>query len=149
MGWKSALGVIVLSLAAFGQEAIKMKSLEKGAFSGIQESRQVVITNQPEWVELWRQHTAQKIPPPPPPEIDFAKESVLFVSAGRKNTGGYAIEITGLKAAGKATEVTVATREPKPGGFNIQALTAPYHIVVVPKLEGDVKFQVVPNKEGG
>ena len=38
------------------------------------------------------------------------------------------------------------TRSPKPGGFQLQALSAPFHIVAVPKIEGEVKFTVEEGK---
>ena len=146
MGWKSAIGV---TLTAMATHAADLKTVEKGAFSGIQDPLQVVVTNQTQWAQLWTKHTARKEPKEPPPEIDFQKQSVIVVTMGRKNTGGYALEITDVRRSGDKTEVIVTSREPKAGGFSIQALTAPFHMVQVPKIEGQVEFKNAENKKGG
>lgn len=149
MGWKVAIGVLTLALASFADETNRVKTIEKGAFSGIQQPLQVVVTNKTQWAELWEKHTAKKLPKSPPPEINFAKESVIVVTAGRKNTGGYSVEISDVRRSGVKTEVLVSSQQPKPGGFNIQALTAPFHFVEVPKIEGETKFTTVESKQGG
>lgn len=121
-----------------------MRTIGKGAFSGIQETMEVVITNQTQWADIWNKHSARKTPVDAPPEVDFQKESVIFVALGQKRTGGYAVEIAGLQRANDKTEIMVKTRAPKPGGFQLQALSAPFHIVVVPKIDGTVKFTTKP-----
>ncbi len=113
MGWKLAIGAFVLAFTLFAEEAPRLKTLEKGNFSGIQEPLQLVVTNKAQWDELWAKHTAQKIPKTPAPEINFSKHSVLFVAAGRKNTGGYSVEITDVRRIGDKTEVLVTSKEPK------------------------------------
>jgi hypothetical protein len=149
MGWKSAIGALFMGIILHAAEPERLKTIDKGAFSGIQEPLRVVVTNKTQRAELWTKHIARKQPKAPPPDVDFEKESVIFVALGRKNTGGYSIEITDVRHSGKKTEVVVATRQPKEGGFNIQALTAPFHIVEVPKIEGSVKFTTAENKNGG
>lgn len=141
MGWRIIVGLLLLAVSTLGAESTDLKTIEKGVFSGIQEPVRVVVTNQTQWTELWAKHNAQKLPTPPLPEIDFDKQSVIFVGAGRKNTGGYSIEVRDVRKVDDHTEVLVATHEPKPGGLTIQALTAPFHIVKVPRIEGEVKFK--------
>lgn len=116
--------------------------MAKGNFSGIQEPAQMVVTNATQWAEIWAKHSAQKRPAEPVPEIDFEKETVLFVALGQKRTGGYAVEIAEVKRMEGKVEVLVKTRKPKPGGFQLQALTAPFHAVAVPKISGAVKFNL-------
>jgi hypothetical protein len=149
MGWKIAIGVLLLAVTSFADEASSFKTLDKGGFSGIQQQLEVVVTNKNQWEELWGKHTAQKLPKPPAPEIDFDKQSIVFISLGRKNTGGYSVEITDIQRSGKKAEVLFSSKEPKPGGFTIQALTAPFHIVTTPRIEGEVKFRKVESKKGG
>ncbi len=146
--WKLLAGLLFLGVASFGMETNQFRTIGKGAFSAIQEPLQVIVTNQTQWAELWQKHSAQKLPPPPLPEIDFSKETVIFVGLGRKNTGGYAIQVTAIKCGEGKTEVVVATREPKPGGLNLQSLTAPFHIVAAPRIEGAVAFKAAENKKG-
>ena len=120
----------------------KIRPIAKGGFSGFQEPAQIVITNSTQWAELWRKHSAKQIPAKPAPEVNFDKESVLFVSLGQKRSGGYSVEITGLEQTAGKAKVLVKTQAPKPGGMQLQAITSPFHIVAVPRLTGPVSFNV-------
>jgi hypothetical protein len=146
MGWKLQVSLLVLGGAmAFAADAneLRMKVLGRGAFSGIQEAKQLVITNQIQWAEIWQKHSVQnKEPKKPAPEVDFSKQSVLFVALGQKRTGGYSVGITDVQKKDGKTEVIVQTTSPKPGGFQIQALTAPFVAVAVPRIEGPVEFKI-------
>jgi hypothetical protein len=121
-------------------ESIKLRTIAQGNFSGVHDLTQIVVTNSTQWQELWAKHSAQRTPAEKTPEIDFDKETVLFAALGRRNAGGHKIEISKVKPSGDEFEVTVNIRGPKPGGIQIQALTAPFHIAAVPKLAGPVKF---------
>jgi hypothetical protein len=138
MGWKLAIVVFLLGMTGF---AADLKTIDKGAFSGIDKPLQVVVTNKTQWAELWQKHTANQLPKPPPPEIDFSKKSVIIVASGQKNTAGYSIEVTDVRQRKGETEVVVSTKEPKPGTLVAEALSAPFHIVEVPRIQGEVKFK--------
>ena len=127
--------------AAQAAETNVMRTIFKGTFSGIQEESQVVVTNRAGFEKLWKQHSLKFEPKEPAPEVDFAKETVLAVSLGQKRTGGFSVEISDIRRAGEKTLVLVKPRSPKQGGFTIQALTAPIHMVAVPKIEGKVEFK--------
>jgi hypothetical protein len=154
MGWKQLTCLVALTLANVvaadtnaHSHVVKpaggtnVKVIAKGAFSGIQEPKQIVVTNATQWAELWQKHSVKREPKPQAPEIDFSKQTVLFVSLGEKRTGGYGVEIADVKKDNGKTEVTVKTKSPKPGGFQIQAITAPFVIVAIPKVEGEVQFK--------
>jgi hypothetical protein len=100
------------------------------------------VTNATQWTDIWKTHSAQKRPAAPAPEVNFEKETVLIVALGRKPTGGHAVEIKSVEQSGNKVLVTATTRTPKPGGIQIQALTAPFHIVAVPRLTGEVQFKI-------
>jgi protease stability complex PrcB-like protein len=119
-----------------------IKVIAKGAFSGIQQPEQIVITNATQWAELWKQHTVKREPKPELPEVDFSKQTLLFVSLGEKRTGGYSVEIADLLKENGKVVVLAKSHAPKPGGFQIQAITAPFIIVAVPKLDGKVEFKL-------
>lgn len=122
----------------------KLRTIARGAFSGIQEPKQLVVTNSVQWTKLWNEHSALQKPAKPAPEVDFEKETVLFVSLGQKRSGGYSVEIVGTKETDGKVEVQLRTREPKKGGFQLQAITSPFHIVAVPKIDAPVKFRIGP-----
>lgn len=123
-----------------------VRTIAKGAFSAIQEPTTLVVSNQVQWAELWTRHS-KAIPTPPVPKIDFDKESVIFVSLGRKNSGGYSIAVDSIEQQEGGLVVHVSTKSPPRGSMSIQALTAPFDIVAVPKLQGKVTFQTSEKPE--
>lgn len=137
-----ALAWLGMALLAGGAEPEKMRTIAKGNFGGIQEATQQVVTNAAQWANLWQKHSARKTPAEKTPEVDFTKETVLFVTLGQKSTGGYGVEISEIKPVDGKAEVLVKTRAPRPGGIQLQALSAPFHAVAVPKISGEVKFRV-------
>lgn len=117
-----------------------MRTIAKGNFSGLQKPVQMVITNTTQWTKVWEMHSVRKSPAEKVPEINFDKETVLFVALGRKSTGGHAVEISAIKESQGKSIVFVKTRAPAPGGIQLQAITAPFHAVAVPRITGEVKF---------
>ena len=119
----------------------KIRTLAKGAFSGFQKETYLVVTNQTQWAEVWKKNSAQQTPAKPLPKVDFEKETVLLAAAGQKQTGGHSIEIVRIDEIADKTAVIIKVTAPRPGGFSIQALTAPFHIVAVPRIKGPVLFK--------
>jgi hypothetical protein len=132
---------LFLTAALNAAEPLKMRTLSQGNFSGIQTASEIIVTNSAQWAELWTKHSAQRTPKDNPPAVDFEKETVLFVALGSKPTGGHRVEIAEVRQIGDTTEVLVKFQSPRPGGFSIQALTAPYHAVAIPKVKGPVTFR--------
>jgi hypothetical protein len=75
------------------------------------------------------------------PEVDFTKNCVIAVFMGDKNTGGYAINFD--KVIKRTDALTVSVFETSPGVKCIvtQAITRPYEIAKIPKLDMSVKFK--------
>jgi hypothetical protein len=67
----------------------------------------------------------------PAPAVDFGKETAVFLLAGRRSTGGYAIEVRGAAVDGTTLVVDAAIKGPPPGGIVTQALTSPFVVVAV------------------
>jgi hypothetical protein len=143
--WSAVLSLMMIT-GSFGAEPEepKIRTLAKGAFSGIEKATELVVTNSTQWAEVWKKHSAQQQPAKALPEVDFKTNSVVLVALGRKPTGGYAVEVSDVRSSEGKTEILVKTRAPKPGGIQLQALSAPFHIVAVPKISGPVKFKYEP-----
>jgi hypothetical protein len=141
--WPALLSLLMSASISAGEpsQPTKIRNLARGGFSGFQDAAQIVVTNRAQWTEVWKKHSAKQIPAKPAPEVDFEKESVLFVCLGQKRTGGYSAEITALEQSAGKTKVLVKTRAPKPGGMQIQAISSPFHAVAVPRLKGPVAFK--------
>ncbi len=112
----------------------------KGNHCGITEQKHMVITDPKDWAELWKQVHRGKVPIPEVPTIDFNKNMVLAVFMGQKPTSGYAIQITEISRTNGEVVVKVKEVTPPKGAILLQVLTQPFHIVVVPKVEGKVGF---------
>ncbi len=124
-----------------------LHNLAKGAFSGMTEARQEVITNRSAWERVWAKHTVRSFPPQKLPEIDFRKQMVIVVTLGQKPTGGFALEIMSVVEAADRLQITVKSTTPRSGAMTIQALTAPFHFVAVPR--SDLKPQFIEAKSAG
>ncbi|MGN6385047.1 MAG: protease complex subunit PrcB family protein [Verrucomicrobiota bacterium] len=146
-------GIVLLSgiwvSLAEGSDAVKgekMRVLAKGGFSTFQEPTTMVITNAVQWEETWKK-SSKRVPAPELPEVDFEKESVIFVTLGRKNSGGYASHVESVTEKDGKTVVQVVTKSPPKGSMTLQALTAPFEFVAVPKIKGEVAFQSTEEKK--
>jgi hypothetical protein len=111
----------------------------KGLYAGIRTPTEKVMRTPTEWAALWRQAHANRTPPAAP-SVDFAKEMVIAVFMGQRSTGGYSIAIENVAFGEKEIRVTVREQTPPPDAIVTQALTQPFHMVVVRKSALPVKF---------
>lgn len=112
----------------------------KGAHSGIKQSRQQVITDAKEWERLWREVHSKVMPMPVVPKVDFGKNMVLAVFMGQKPTSGYAIRIVEVVKRNGEVIASVKETAPPKDAIVLQVLTQPFHIVLIPKVDGVVRF---------
>lgn len=132
MTWFALVLAVMLQAAPAPLETVNRDSL-----SGVEEARQVVVRSAEEWATLWREHAGAK----PAPAIDFASRMVLGVFLGSRPSAGYAVEIVGTRPDGTGLVVEWRERAPERGMVAAQILTAPSHLVSVPKVSGPVRFE--------
>ncbi len=122
----------------YGQSAIR--TVDKGAHSNVDDRLTTSARTEKEWATLWKKHNFDR----PIPRVDFSKEMVVAVFMGSRPTAGFSVEI--VAAAERGEKFVVGYREtlPAPGGISAQVLTAPYHIVAVPKSPLSIEFQKQP-----
>ncbi len=140
-----AISLEVLSPKDHGErmkdEALAVRRF-KGYHGGIKEVGEQVIEDATTWEKVWKQVHATLRPLPKLPEVDFERQIVLAVFMGGRNTGGYSIDITHVKDAGKFLEVSVRRMSPDARDVTTQALTAPYDMLVIEKPGKPVRFVV-------
>ena len=68
-----------------------------------------------------------------PPAINFKKETAVFLFAGRKNTGGYSIEVKSVKTSRRQTVIDAAIKPPPPDSLTTQVLTSPFLVIAIAK----------------
>lgn len=140
-----SLACLLDCIAANEAQPLPIRSLAKGGFSGIRDAKQEVVRSADHWEKLWKQHAAAVGAAGKVPAVNFPKEMVIAVTMGTKRTGGYTIEIVRVEAAGKSLKVFLKRTSPPPGAMTIQALTAPFHFIAVPK--SDLKPEFVEVKQ--
>jgi hypothetical protein len=125
-----------LCCAAPMQDAVTFKTLDRGGQSGIEEPREAVVRTSAEWAALWTAHGAGRARP----SVDFTRSMVVGVFAGTRPTGGHSVDITRIERDGDGLAVT--WRERRPGATDIvtQVITTAYHIVVLDRAPGAVRF---------
>lgn len=95
-----------------------------------EERKNVAARDQESFDRLWKMaHGAEELAAP---TIDFSKEYVIGVFAGRKPTGGYAIEVTDVQDLGDERTLTVTVTSPGETCVVTDALTSPYQLIRVP-----------------
>ncbi|MGV7643070.1 protease complex subunit PrcB family protein, partial [Mycobacterium kansasii] len=73
-----------------------MQTLNTNMMSGVSRPEQVVARTEPEWRALWERHAPGRTPP----AVDFSKNMVVAVFLGSRPSGGYQVQITGVRTQG-------------------------------------------------
>lgn len=106
---------------------VPFTKLVQGTQSTIEKRVNYFITSTTQLSELWKMIDAAGTPP----KVDFKKDAVIAVFAGRQPTTGYAIEVSKvLDSSSRMVSITLA----KPDGAcaPTQSSSSPYEIVAVP-----------------
>jgi len=110
------------------------------AYSGVQDSARGAISEPAPWQDMWNLLTSGNQPRPPLPAVDFSTDDVLFVSLGRRSSGGHDIRIDSVVRYQARTVVYLTRTSPGPTCMTTQALTAPVHVVRLPRLVRPLEF---------
>jgi hypothetical protein len=109
---------------------VEFSLLATGSYSTREGGRAVeLITDNAAWRRAWEVIGAGR----PLPDVSFDTRAVVVAYQGQQRTGGYSIEITGIKRTGTVLAVTVSERRPASGSLTTQALTSPYVAVSIPR----------------
>ena len=134
------IALVISSSADSNKErtiSLFFSTIEKGFRSEIKERKLVVIKKEKEWADLWQLHKGAFRPEQHIPAVDFQQEMVIAVLSGEKRTGGYGIEITRVEENLEKSRLEVFFLEthPSPESMVTQALTQPYHIVKLNRVD--------------
>ena len=127
---------VLLALMMMVVPPADVQTIGKGTLSGIERARQVVVRDESAWTLLWREHA----PGQSQPSLDFSTRTVIAVFLGSRNTAGFDVEITRVER--QAGGIVVHYREVRPQRDQMvaQIITAPFHIVSVPRFDGPATF---------
>jgi protease stability complex PrcB-like protein len=133
------VSLIFLLAALLQSSPPALRTVAKGPTSGIDEPRQVVVRSAAEWAAIWKENGAGG----PLPAVDFSREMVVGVFLGSRATAGYGVEIVRAVGNGATLIVQYVETAPSRDAVTAQILTAPYHLAVMPKHDGEVVFRKV------
>ncbi|HWS53959.1 MAG TPA: DUF885 family protein [Pyrinomonadaceae bacterium] len=112
--------------------------LAMGSYSSYEGARRVeLITTPEEWARVWEVIGTGR----PLPDVNFDTRAVIVAHQGQQRSGGYGIEITGVKRVGTVLAVSVNERRPASGDITTQALTSPFVAVSVPRPSAGVSVR--------
>jgi hypothetical protein len=121
---------------------LDLVTIAKGAFGAKTAATRVVCETNTAWQELWADHTADEIPTPALPTVDFSANAVVAVFVGQRPSSGWTVDIIRAeledvsRGRGRRT-LTVLYRVTSPLGPAQDVLTSPFHIAQVPKAGWD------------
>lgn len=119
---------------------VPFDTVDQGVYSGVSSRSLQVIRTDAQWAALWSQLTANRIPPPPAPVIDFQQNMLIAALDGTRPSGGYSIAVESVVETPGWMVVHVTSRAPRPGDIVTLALTQPYHIVSLAASGKPVEF---------
>jgi uncharacterized membrane protein len=116
------------------------ETIARGASSHIIEGRRSLARDDAQWRALWAAHAGPDVNPP---RVDFRTRMVAAVFAGTRPSAGWDVQIVDAGPAGASLTIQVEEHAPAPGLMAAQVLVTPFHIVSLPRFDGDVQFQDV------
>lgn len=129
--------LVALLTQPSGPATVPVRVLDRGAASLIEEARTAVVQSTDRLAALWREHTGNQ----PVPAVDFARETVVGIFVGTRNTGGYSVEIVQVERGQDAVTVRYRERTPPAGSVTAQVLTFPFVIAAIPRADGPIRFE--------
>jgi len=114
------------------REPVTFRNLQAAAYgsSTVGDAAHVtLVTDEASFRSVW----SSNIGDPPPSEIDFSKESVVFLFAGQRPTGGYSVEAKGVSISGEAVIVDAEVKSPPARAMVTQVITYPFAVIAVSK----------------
>jgi hypothetical protein len=118
---------------------VPFTTLAHGSASGVVQPTRIVVRSQNDWAALWSRHVRTQSTSPPPP-VDFSRDMVVALFMGERPTAGYAIEVTRIERTGAGLTVHYRMTRPDPAALNAQALTQPFQLIKLPRVDDAVTF---------
>jgi len=108
---------------------VELRTIGRGTYAAAkpQQPQAIAALDAASYQRLWPSTVGEG----QPPAVDFASESVVFLLAGEKRTGGWSVEPRNATIEGDTLVVDAAIQGPPPGSMVTQALTSPYAVITV------------------
>jgi hypothetical protein len=107
---------------------VPFTELASGTAAKAVHQKNYVVMAKEDFSDIWAVTGAES----PTPAVDFSKQNVIAVFAGREPSGGYAVKIDKITDTGSSRIVSITLTEPAKDCMTSEALTSPYEVVAVP-----------------
>ncbi|KAL0213519.1 hypothetical protein RCL1_007145 [Eukaryota sp. TZLM3-RCL] len=115
------------------QTVMAFQTVAQGSFSTFP-NPSVLLINKPSQENIIRSLVTSP--------LDLSNESYIAAFMGEQNSGGYSIQIVSVVIEDNKVSVDVKYATPPPDSFNIMAITSPFHIVKIPKVDASATMKV-------
>ena len=121
----------LLNLSACATSPQPFEILNSGAQTALRanSSQAAVITNDAEFSELFERISANKLPRPDAPKLDFSKNIVIYVSRDPKPSAGYGLRVRSVTCSGGVMSVALKEIDPQGIAGQAQVITQPYVVL--------------------
>jgi hypothetical protein len=126
---RAAFVLLFLTCATAAGGAVELRTIASGPNAAAKPARAEAVATFDD--ESYRRLWSAMIGAGNPPAVDFANESVVFLLAGPKPTGGWTIDARGATIEGETLVVDASVKAPPPGAIVTQAFTSPWVVVAV------------------
>ncbi|MEQ8756561.1 MAG: protease complex subunit PrcB family protein [Coleofasciculus sp. G1-WW12-02] len=121
-------------------DTVSLESLDKGFNSGMEEPFETVIRNPGNWQQFWKKFNDNSSQTPPSPQVNWTESMVIGVGLGNKPSGGYSVEIKDIVMEDGKLVINAVEQQPGQNCFTTMAITQPYHLVTVERVDLPVQF---------
>jgi hypothetical protein len=104
-----------------------------------------LIADEAAWRRAWETIGGGR----PLPDVSFDTRAVVVAYQGEQQTGGYSVEITGIKRTGTVLAVSVNERRPVSGSLTTQVITSPFVAVSIPRPPTGATVRFVDERGAG
>ena len=116
---------------------MSIDTLARGDDSRLVEPRRFVVRDAQSFAAVWSAHAG---PDAIPPTVDFETKMVAAVFAGHRPTPGYLVTIVAAPRQEDALVIVAEEAAPDPSQPMAQVMTSPYHVALLPRDDGPIRF---------
>lgn len=120
---------------------VVFKTLDRNNYSGMQEPKQEVYTNEKDFEKAWNMAWSNFEELVTLPKIDFTKETVALVALGMKNNGGYQLKVDNITQDQNNLTIHFTETTPNAKCNYTMAIVFPYEFIVFAKTSKKVVFK--------
>ncbi|HET6404119.1 MAG TPA: hypothetical protein VFH78_05690 [Candidatus Thermoplasmatota archaeon] len=147
---RASVRVLEPGVRIVAQANDSFRTLARGSLTGLEEDDPVVVEEEEAWRAAWERHGSNEFPPPDMPDVDFARERVVFALVGPRPSDCWGVEVVRARTdeAAGVTTLELVIHEPEPGAACAPFETRPYHVVALAKLPTRLAFETRTGPEG-